>query len=380
MASDLKHADRHEILSSLPARIAYLQEFLDFGREDIEALASSRKVIKSILPSIVDKVYAKLLKHDITARVFVTRDSRSTEDPEEWPTLGGSTIQRRKIFLRWYLTKLNSDPTTTEYWEYLDKVGAMHVSKARRLPLHVDYIFLGASLGLIQNSLTESIFSLQDREVSFPQRLAMVKAIGKVIWIQNDLLAKWHLRDDQQENSTDEDKAPAPDLHAKMCPFTGASDTVVETDSNYDLLPVDSGTESYDALKDYKLLRLSQLEGRTPIEVVELANVEHLHDGSLELLVLSSDVSALRKALDAQPNAMLDLNYDPWRPTPEAEVYFGQTTASKLCREWTLTRAQRLKSQPSRAHVREYYTQLLEQNSGAQSYSSGDDGEERCSN
>lgn len=26
-------------------------------------------------------------------------------------------------FLRWYLTKLNSDPSKMEYWAYLNKVG-----------------------------------------------------------------------------------------------------------------------------------------------------------------------------------------------------------------------------------------------------------------
>jgi len=92
-------------------------------KADIEALSSSRKSIKSAIPSIVDKVYAKLLEYDITARVFASRDSRCTIDPEEWPTADGSVIMRRKIFLRWYLTKLNSDPNIAGYWEYLDKVG-----------------------------------------------------------------------------------------------------------------------------------------------------------------------------------------------------------------------------------------------------------------
>ena len=43
-------------------------------------------------------------------------------DPDEWPTLSGPEISRRKIFLKWYLQRLNSDPNKPGYWEYLDKV------------------------------------------------------------------------------------------------------------------------------------------------------------------------------------------------------------------------------------------------------------------
>lgn len=68
-------------------------------------------------------VYKKLLRHDITARVFANRDSRDETDPEVWPREEDNQIQHRRIFLRWYLTKLNSDCTKFEYWEYLDKVG-----------------------------------------------------------------------------------------------------------------------------------------------------------------------------------------------------------------------------------------------------------------
>lgn len=55
--------------------------------------------------------------------MFSRCDSRSDDDPEIWAENGSSAIQNRKIFLRWYVTKLNGDPTRTEYWEYLDKVG-----------------------------------------------------------------------------------------------------------------------------------------------------------------------------------------------------------------------------------------------------------------
>lgn len=82
----------------------------------------------------------------------------------------------------------------------------MHVGKGRRNPLHVDYIFLGACLGYIQDSMTEAI--LFHPRLELTKKVAIVKAIGKVIWIQNDLMAKWHVEDgreflDDSENERD---------------------------------------------------------------------------------------------------------------------------------------------------------------------------------
>lgn len=68
-----------------------------------------------VIPDIVNSVYKKLLQHDVTARVFSTRDSRDDEDPPMWPQDGSPAIQNRKIFLRWYLTRLNQDPSKKEF-------------------------------------------------------------------------------------------------------------------------------------------------------------------------------------------------------------------------------------------------------------------------
>jgi hypothetical protein len=150
-------------------------------------------------------VYKKLLRFDITARVFSNRDSRIEEDPETWVVENSSAIRNRKIFLRWFLTRLTSDPSEAGYWEYLDKVGFMHVGQGRRNPLHVEYTFLGATLGYIQNAVMESILS--EPCLRMEQKLAIVKAFGKLIWIQNDLLARYHTHDGEEyrQYSTEHD-------------------------------------------------------------------------------------------------------------------------------------------------------------------------------
>jgi hypothetical protein len=69
----------------------------------------------------------------------------------------------------------------------------MHVGLGRTHPLHIEYIHLGACLSFIQDILTEAILSHPKLQLS--RKIALVKAIGKIIWIQNDLFAKWHIRE-----------------------------------------------------------------------------------------------------------------------------------------------------------------------------------------
>lgn len=64
-----------------------------------------------------------MLDFDITARALRVRSTESDTQVDEYFTLDGPHVQRRKIFWKWYLTRLFSDPSRLEYWEYLDKVG-----------------------------------------------------------------------------------------------------------------------------------------------------------------------------------------------------------------------------------------------------------------
>ncbi|CRG90234.1 hypothetical protein PISL3812_07277 [Talaromyces islandicus] len=192
----IHHIDRKDLYTDLESRIHYLHTFLDFSSSDIEALINGSKYIKALIPAIVNIVYHKLLQYDITARAFQTR-STSFEGPlDEFPSEDSPQIMHRKMFLRGYLVKLCSDPSKMEFWEYLDKVGMMHVGQGRQHPLHVEYIHIGACLSFIQDTFTEAILSHPRLQLS--RKIALVKALGKVIWIQNDLFAKWYVRDGQE--------------------------------------------------------------------------------------------------------------------------------------------------------------------------------------
>lgn len=115
---------------------------------------------------------------------------------DETPDEESPQILHRKKFLSGYLKKLCSDPAQMEFFEYLDKVGMMHTGIGRAVPLHIEYVHIGAALGVIQDVFNEALLS--HPRLSMQRKLAMVKALGKIIWIQNDLFAKWYVHDGEE--------------------------------------------------------------------------------------------------------------------------------------------------------------------------------------
>ncbi|KAJ5897492.1 hypothetical protein N7504_007780 [Penicillium tannophilum] len=192
-----EHVDRKSLYVSLEERIKYLHAFLEWTSEDVEHLASGAKYLKQLIPAVVNLVYKKLLRFDITSRAFHTRTTASEEEPEDdYLTEDTPQIKRRKMFLRWYLIKLCQDPTSMDFWRYLNKVGQMHSGQERLAPLNIEYIHLGACLGYVQDIFTEALMC--HPQLSNRRKLGLIRAINKIIWIQNDLFAKWHLRDGEE--------------------------------------------------------------------------------------------------------------------------------------------------------------------------------------
>lgn len=86
-------------------------------------------------------------------------------------------------------------------WTCPNLISEMHVGSGRRNPLHVDYMFLGICMGYVQDAFTESI--LTNNSVDLRLRISVVRALGKLIWIQNDLLARWHINENNIGNNPD---------------------------------------------------------------------------------------------------------------------------------------------------------------------------------
>ncbi|KAJ5818441.1 hypothetical protein N7474_004032 [Penicillium riverlandense] len=189
-----KHVDRKALYVNFEERIKYLHEFLEFGIADVEALVTGAKYVKALIPRVVTLVYEKLLQRDITSRAFHTRSTaKGKPEDEDWLTEDTPQIQRRKMFLRWYLNRLCQDPTKMDFWRYIGKVGMMHSGQLRMDPLSVEYIHIGACIGYIQDVMIEAIMSLP--QLSLRRKIALLRALTKVLWIQNDMFARWHVKD-----------------------------------------------------------------------------------------------------------------------------------------------------------------------------------------
>ncbi|KAF2665433.1 hypothetical protein BT63DRAFT_66062 [Microthyrium microscopicum] len=192
----VQHVD---LESSLEARIQFLHSFLDFTSNDITTLLGGGKYIRPSIPSIVDSFYKKLLSYDVTANHFGTRSSGYEGAVDKTPHGSSPQMEYRKLILRGYLQKLFSDASKMEYWEYLDKVGIKHASSPLQTSqptsqcMDIAFIHLGASLGYLQDLLNEAI--LLHPRLKSERKLALVKAVGKIIWIQNDLFARWQVQD-----------------------------------------------------------------------------------------------------------------------------------------------------------------------------------------
>lgn len=126
-------------------------------------------------------------------------------------------------------------------------------------PLNIEYMHLGACLGYIQDIFTEALMS--HPRLSLQRRVGLIRAIGKIIWIQNDLFAKWFVRDGEEfsdempeingekegylgekrmlgesspsGSSSEDDRSSVASgsVQSKrsVCPFSGAPQPVVET-------------------------------------------------------------------------------------------------------------------------------------------------------
>ena len=185
--------------------------------EDVEALQSGSKYLKQLIPAVVNLVYKKILQYDITSRAFHTRSTADEKEVEDdYLTEETPQIKRRKMFLRWYLIRLCQDPTSMDFWKYLNKVGyvdppipsstlsrlnslhcsMMHSGLERMHALNIEYIHIGACLGYIQDIFLEALMS--HPSISLRRKVALVRAINKIIWIQNDLFSKWRIRDGEE--------------------------------------------------------------------------------------------------------------------------------------------------------------------------------------
>lgn len=72
----------------------------------------------------------------------------------------------------------------------------MHSGQVRQSPLNIEYIHIGACMGYIQDIWIEAMMS--HPHLSLRRKIALVRAVNKILWIQNDLFARYHSNDGEE--------------------------------------------------------------------------------------------------------------------------------------------------------------------------------------
>jgi len=190
-------------LASLPERVQYLRDFIEFTPEDAATLHAAKPAVAPLIDTVVTAVYDKLLSFDITAKAFVPRQTgfegpsptKLEELSQEHPQ-----IKFRKDFLKGYIVKLvTMDYGKMESWDYLDKVGLMHTGVAgfthrkKKSPLRVELMHCSILLGYVEDILVNAVITHPELDIS--TKNAVCRAVNKVLWIQNDLFARHYAED-----------------------------------------------------------------------------------------------------------------------------------------------------------------------------------------
>jgi hypothetical protein len=129
-----------------------------------------------------------------------------------------------------YLVKLVSTSDLSpesSFWVYLNNVGIMHTGKPgfkhreKRPELRVEYIHMGALLGYVVDIVVGAVMEMNEIDNGMKSRV--IRALNKVIWIQNDLFARHYIGKVEVDTVTPPPEATegVGEDHKGGCPFSG---------------------------------------------------------------------------------------------------------------------------------------------------------------
>jgi hypothetical protein len=185
----MKQIDEQALQTSLPARIEYITDFLEFTSEDASILHSAAPLVAPLVQTVVDTVYVKLFSYDITKSAFLPRNKSLDMFP-----LDSEEIKIRKDFLtKWFVKVVSADYTDAKTWEYLNRVGLMHSSINGR-PARVEYMHCGILFGYVVSMLIPVVLGMEVEGLGVEEKGKLLVALNKVVWIQNDLFARHYMK------------------------------------------------------------------------------------------------------------------------------------------------------------------------------------------
>lgn len=186
--------DEPRLETDLAYRFGYIAEFMGFGADDIAAIHGAAAHLAPLVPGLVDAVYAKLHTSSATWRHFLPRqhgyDGPIPTDLTQL-TPDHPQIAFRKQHLSRYLVQLVTKPYDGKMLEYLDMVGKIHTDKAGSKEIVVPLVQMNALMGFVADALTATILNLN---LPRDTERATLRAFGKLLWIQNDLIARHYAK------------------------------------------------------------------------------------------------------------------------------------------------------------------------------------------
>jgi hypothetical protein len=190
MSSPLQLIDEHRLERDLGYRFGYVADFMGFGPEDIDVIHGLAPYLAPLVPAVVDAVYVQLFRFDATKRHFLPRQlGYEGEVPQnlESLTLDHDQIKYRKAHLASYLEKLVTGAYDAKMVNYLDFVGKIHTPEAGSKDIRVPLVQMNALMGFVSDALLATILGLEVDEVTKARAL---RAINKLLWLQNDLITR----------------------------------------------------------------------------------------------------------------------------------------------------------------------------------------------
>lgn len=194
----MKHIDESRLERDEGYRFEYVTGFMGFGAADVAAIHGAAAKLAPIVPALVDAVYEKLHTYDATWRHFLPRQAGYAGDIPlalDKLDMNHPQIAFRKEHLTRYLVSLVTRPYDGKMLAYLDMVGKIHTPGAGNPAINVPLVQMNALLGFVADALTATILGLGfDRETE----IATLRAFGKLLWIQNDLIARHYQRENAE--------------------------------------------------------------------------------------------------------------------------------------------------------------------------------------
>lgn len=65
--------------------------------------------------------------------------------------------------------------------------------REHRPDLRVEYIHMGALLGFVVDVVVGAVLGMSEETVALEMKSRVVRALNKVVWIQNDLFVRWYI-------------------------------------------------------------------------------------------------------------------------------------------------------------------------------------------